>query len=105
MVGREFIPIKISRGRNRVADHLANHGRTDHSTACWLRRGHPCIAELLSADCNSIFLGVKCIIGPRTISEVSCRSLNYIGDATYVHTYCTSKTFEDLDDTFHSMRT
>ncbi|XBH76901.1 hypothetical protein VPH35_103470 [Triticum aestivum] len=56
MVGREFIPIKISMDQNRVADHLANHGRTDHSMACWLRRGHPCIAELLSADCNSIIL-------------------------------------------------
>ncbi|KAM3261091.1 hypothetical protein ACQJBY_052018 [Aegilops geniculata] len=56
MVGREFIPMKISRDQNRVADHLANHGRTDHSTACWLRRGHPCIAELLSADCNSTIL-------------------------------------------------
>ncbi|KAM3196451.1 hypothetical protein ACQJBY_072232 [Aegilops geniculata] len=56
MVGREFIPMKISRDQNRVADHLANHGRTDYSTACWLRRGHPCIAELLWADCNSTLL-------------------------------------------------
>ncbi|XBI06330.1 hypothetical protein VPH35_134360 [Triticum aestivum] len=56
MVGREFISMKISMDQNRVGDHLANHGRTDHSTACWLRKGHPCIAELLSADCNSILL-------------------------------------------------
>ncbi|XBI60950.1 hypothetical protein VPH35_041814 [Triticum aestivum] len=56
MVGREFIPMKISRDQNRVADYLANYDRTNHSTACWLRRGHPCIAELLSADCNSTFL-------------------------------------------------
>ncbi|VAI55472.1 unnamed protein product [Triticum turgidum subsp. durum] len=56
MVGREFIPMKISRDQNRVADRLANHGRIDRSTACWLRIGHPCIAELLSADCNSTLL-------------------------------------------------
>ena len=51
MVGREFIPMKISRDKS-----FWQIGRTDHSTACWLRKGHPCIAELLSADCNSTLL-------------------------------------------------
>ncbi|KAF7110220.1 hypothetical protein CFC21_110359 [Triticum aestivum] len=56
LLGREFVPMKISRDQNRVADHLANHDKIDHSTACWLHKGHPCIAELLSADCNSTLL-------------------------------------------------
>lgn len=46
MVGRDFVPMKISREQNRVADSLANYERIDRSTARWLRGGHPCIAEL-----------------------------------------------------------
>ncbi|KAE8782535.1 autophagy-related protein 7 [Hordeum vulgare] len=33
---RVFIPVKVSRAQNRVADCLANYGRSGDSTACWL---------------------------------------------------------------------
>ena len=53
LAGREFFPTKVSRDQNRVADHLANHGRVECSTACWLQNCPSCIPELLPADCNS----------------------------------------------------
>ena len=53
LAGREFFPMKISRDQNRVADRLANHGRVECSTACWLQICPPCIVELLPPDCNS----------------------------------------------------
>ena len=36
LVGREFLPMIISRDQNRVADRLTNHGRVECSIACWL---------------------------------------------------------------------
>uniref|UniRef100_A0A453GM97 RNase H type-1 domain-containing protein n=1 Tax=Aegilops tauschii subsp. strangulata TaxID=200361 RepID=A0A453GM97_AEGTS len=53
LVGREFVPIKVSRGQNRVADRMANYGRIECTTACWLQDCPSCIAELLLADGNS----------------------------------------------------
>ena len=54
MEEREFIPQKICRDQNRVADCLANYNRTESCTAVWLQRGPSCIEEFLSADCNPI---------------------------------------------------
>ncbi|XBH57393.1 hypothetical protein VPH35_079006 [Triticum aestivum] len=53
---REFIPQKICRVQNRVADCLANYSRTESYTAVWLQRGPPCIKDLLPVDCNPIIL-------------------------------------------------
>ena len=36
MEDREFVPAKIARSQNRVADCLANYGHTERSTTCWL---------------------------------------------------------------------
>lgn len=33
---RVFIPVKVSRDQNKVAHCLANYGRSEDSTACWL---------------------------------------------------------------------
>ena len=46
-----------------------------------------------------------CHLGPQTILEVSYRSLNYFR-VSHMHTLIAlGKTFEDLDGTFHSLRT
>ena len=52
MVDRVFIPSKISRVQNRVADHLAMYSRTERTTAVWLGLGPPCVKDLLPRDCN-----------------------------------------------------
>ena len=56
MVDREFIPSKISRMQNRVADRLALYSRTESTTAVWLDRGPPCVEELLPLDCNPMIV-------------------------------------------------
>ena len=56
MEEREFIPQKICRDQNRVADCLANYSHTKSCTAVWLQRGPPCIEDLLPVDCNPIIL-------------------------------------------------
>ncbi|XBI16678.1 hypothetical protein VPH35_058899 [Triticum aestivum] len=56
MEEREFIPQKICRDQNRIADCLANFSRTKSCTAVWLQRGPPCIEDLLPVDCNPIIL-------------------------------------------------
>lgn len=53
---REFIPQKLARNQNRVADRLANYSHIESCTSVWLERGPPCIEELLLADCNPIIL-------------------------------------------------
>ncbi|KAE8795856.1 protein transport protein sec24 [Hordeum vulgare] len=53
---RIFIPVKVSRAQNRVADCLANFGRSGDSTACWLGRSPPIASDLVDEDCNSIML-------------------------------------------------
>ena len=52
MESREFVPTKIARSQNRVADCLANYGRTERSTACWLHQGPPFLLPHVLADCN-----------------------------------------------------
>ncbi|XBI98712.1 hypothetical protein VPH35_018919 [Triticum aestivum] len=49
---REFIPLKIKREQNRVADRLAMYSRTERTTVVWLGQGPPCVEELLPVDCN-----------------------------------------------------
>ena len=39
MIDREFIPQKISREQNRVADRLASYSRSICTTTVWLHRG------------------------------------------------------------------
>ena len=56
MVEKEFIPLKIKREQNRVADRLTFYSRTESTTAVWLNRGPPCIEKLLPLNCNSIHL-------------------------------------------------
>ncbi|XBI88805.1 hypothetical protein VPH35_026721 [Triticum aestivum] len=56
---REFIPSKIKREQNRVADRLATYSRTESTTAVWRGRGPPCVEELLPLDFsvwNEIFI-------------------------------------------------
>lgn len=53
---RVFVPVKISRDQNRVADCLANFGRCGDSTACWLGQAPPCASDLVAEDCNSVIL-------------------------------------------------
>ncbi|VAH20129.1 unnamed protein product [Triticum turgidum subsp. durum] len=53
---REFIPSKIKREQNRVADRLALYSRRESTTAVWLGRGPPCVEELLPLDCNLVIL-------------------------------------------------
>uniref|UniRef100_A0A453A8F3 Uncharacterized protein n=1 Tax=Aegilops tauschii subsp. strangulata TaxID=200361 RepID=A0A453A8F3_AEGTS len=53
---REFVPQKISRLQNRVADRLACYSRTERATAIWLHSVPPCIKDLWPLDCNSITL-------------------------------------------------
>ena len=54
MVLREFIPQKIKREQNRVADRLALYSRTESTTAVWLDRGPSCIEELVPLNCNPV---------------------------------------------------
>ena len=56
MVLREFIPRKIKREQNRVADRLALYSCIESATAVWLDRGPPCIEKLLPLDCNPILM-------------------------------------------------
>ncbi|XBI76569.1 hypothetical protein VPH35_069788 [Triticum aestivum] len=51
---REFLPQKITRLQNRVADQLAKYSRTERATAIWLGSVPPCIEDLWLLDCNSI---------------------------------------------------
>ncbi|XBH61860.1 hypothetical protein VPH35_116231 [Triticum aestivum] len=53
---REFIPQKLSRVQNRVADCLANYSRTKRATAVWLGSIPPCIEDVWPLDCNSMNL-------------------------------------------------
>ncbi|XBI69345.1 hypothetical protein VPH35_048430 [Triticum aestivum] len=54
MKDREFIPQKLSRDQNKVADRLANYSRLECTTAVWLHLGPPCIEDLLPLNCNSL---------------------------------------------------
>ena len=51
-----FIPLKIKREQNRVADLLASYSRTESTTAVWLGRSPPCVEELVPLDCILITL-------------------------------------------------
>ncbi|XBI33242.1 hypothetical protein VPH35_056591 [Triticum aestivum] len=53
---REFIPQKLSRVQNRVADRLANYSRTERATAVWLGSIPPCIEDIWPLDCNSMIM-------------------------------------------------
>ncbi|XBJ12038.1 hypothetical protein VPH35_016637 [Triticum aestivum] len=53
---REFVPQKISRSQNRVADCMANYSRTESCTAVWMSRCPPCCEDLLPLDCNPVTL-------------------------------------------------
>ncbi|XBI64576.1 hypothetical protein VPH35_044683 [Triticum aestivum] len=53
---REFVPQKLNRSQNRVADRLANYSRTERATAVWLRSVPPCIEDLWPLDRNSMSL-------------------------------------------------
>ncbi|XBI69344.1 hypothetical protein VPH35_048421 [Triticum aestivum] len=54
MKDQEFIPQKLSRDQNKVADRLANYSRLECTTAVWLHLGPPCTEDLLPLDCNSL---------------------------------------------------
>ena len=56
MVDREFIPLKIKREQNRVADRLACYSRMECTTAVWLGRGPPCVEDILPLDCNPMLM-------------------------------------------------
>uniref|UniRef100_A0A453JVB5 RNase H type-1 domain-containing protein n=1 Tax=Aegilops tauschii subsp. strangulata TaxID=200361 RepID=A0A453JVB5_AEGTS len=47
---REFVPLKICRSQNRVA----NYSRSERATAVWLRSVPPCIEGLWPLDCNTM---------------------------------------------------
>ncbi|KAM3296609.1 hypothetical protein ACQJBY_038780 [Aegilops geniculata] len=49
---RKFIPLKLKREQNRVADRLDMYSHTESTTVVWLGQGPPCIEELLPFDCN-----------------------------------------------------
>ncbi|KAE8779155.1 autophagy-related protein 7 [Hordeum vulgare] len=51
---RVFIPVKVSREQNRVADCLANYGRCGDSTASWLGHPPPFASDPVAKDCNSV---------------------------------------------------
>ncbi|KAE8804456.1 autophagy-related protein 7 [Hordeum vulgare] len=53
---RVFVPVKVSRDQNRVADCLANYGRCGDSTTCWLGHSPPCASDLVAEDCNCVIL-------------------------------------------------
>jgi hypothetical protein len=42
MRDREFIPRKLSRNQNGVADRLANYSRIECTMAAWMHLGPPC---------------------------------------------------------------
>ena len=56
MSNREFLPQKIHRSQNCVADRLATYSRSERTTAVWLQSAPPCIEELWPLDCNTITL-------------------------------------------------
>ncbi|XBH54649.1 hypothetical protein VPH35_076911 [Triticum aestivum] len=56
MVDRVFIPLKISRVQNMVADRLALYSRTESTTVVWLGRGPLCVEDLLPLDCNPMHM-------------------------------------------------
>ena len=56
MSSREFLPQKIHRSQNCVADCLATYSRSERTTAVWLQLAPPCIEELWPLDCNTITL-------------------------------------------------
>ncbi|VAI38162.1 hypothetical protein VPH35_093165 [Triticum aestivum] len=53
---REFIPQKLSRAQNRVADRLANYSRSERATAVWLGSIPPCIEDVWPLDRNSMIM-------------------------------------------------
>ncbi|KAM3259854.1 hypothetical protein ACQJBY_051256 [Aegilops geniculata] len=53
---REFVPQKLSRVQNRVADRLAYYSRTERAIAVWLGSIPPCIEDVWPLDCNSMNL-------------------------------------------------
>lgn len=54
MTIKEFVPEKLSRNQNRVADQLVNYSRTERTTVVWLHQGPLFIEDLLHLDCSSI---------------------------------------------------
>ena len=56
MLIREFVPQKLTREQNKVADRLAVYSRTKSCMTVWMKRGPPCIEELLPLDCNRVIL-------------------------------------------------
>ena len=56
MKNREFIPQKLSRDQNRVADRLANYSHSERATVVWLRSDPPCIEDVWPLNCNSMNL-------------------------------------------------
>ncbi|XBH85970.1 hypothetical protein VPH35_073750 [Triticum aestivum] len=56
MSNREFLPQKIHRSQNCVADRLATYSRLERTTAVWLQSAPPCIEELWPLDYNTITL-------------------------------------------------
>ncbi|XBH95048.1 hypothetical protein VPH35_085684 [Triticum aestivum] len=53
---KEFVPQKISRNQNKVADWLANYSRSERATTVWLGSVSPCIEDLWPLDYNSMNL-------------------------------------------------
>ncbi|KAI4969081.1 hypothetical protein ZWY2020_046411 [Hordeum vulgare] len=53
---RVFIPVKVSREQNRVADCLANYARCEDSTTCWLGHSPSFASDLVAKDCNSVIM-------------------------------------------------
>ena len=53
---REFVPQKISRTQNRVANCMANYSHAESCTAVWMSRCPPCCEDLLHLDCNPVTL-------------------------------------------------
>jgi hypothetical protein len=51
---RVFVLVKIDREQNRFTHCLANYGRSDGSTGCWLHHLRECASQLVLADCNPI---------------------------------------------------
>lgn len=51
---RDFSLMKIVREQNRVANCLANKGRSGGSTTCWLHQIPDCISRLVLAECNPV---------------------------------------------------
>ena len=52
----EFIPSKIKRDQNRVADRVALYSRTEFTTAVWIGRSPSCIKDLVPLDCNPMYM-------------------------------------------------